>query len=44
MFGFCRALVVWAFVCCRILSYAACHLIDALRYPRVITSTELLDH
>jgi hypothetical protein len=37
LFGFCRASVVWAFVYCCVVSHAASYLIDALRYPGVIT-------
>ena len=43
LFGFCWASVVWAFVCCCVVSYAARHLIDALRYPGVITTIVALE-
>ena len=41
LFGFCGVLVIWAFVCCCVVTYAARHLINALRYPEVITPTHL---
>ena len=39
LFGFCWTSIVWTFVYCYVVSYVARHLIDALRYPGVITLT-----
>ena len=40
---FCWASIIWAFVCCCVVSYAVRHLIDAFRYPRVMTPTPRLE-
>jgi hypothetical protein len=44
LFGFCWASIIWAFVCCGVVSYVARHLIDALRYLRVVTPTVTPEH
>jgi len=44
LFGFCWALVIWTFVYCCVVSYVARHLIDALRYPGVITLIVAPEH
>ena len=44
LFGFCWASIIWAFVYCCIVSYTTHHLIDALRYPGVITLTVAPKH
>ena len=38
------ALVVWSLFCCCVVSYVARHLVDALRYPGVITPTVAPEH